>query len=752
MNRTATLTVFCLIMTVILAVAVSGDVPQIINYQGRLTDGSGNPLDTTVSMVFTIYNDSAGPTIIYAETLQTVVVEDGLFNVELGKFKYLPDTVFTDDTRWLGIKVGDDAEISPQTRFISVPYAFHADYSDTAGVALSGPAGQGGWSDDGAVVRLTTGSDNVGIGTSSPTEKLDVSGNIHASGTIKSGSSITIDGTTDEIRSTGGVIGFDDEDLETSGNIRIGNTAAIESGIKLGIRENVGSVSPFIKLYPEQTYPSDLLNPIFEIYNPGYDYTPLSILAAGAIIQSRSNTKAGSVDKSGTIVNQISPEINATFFNAGNVGIGTDSPSEALEVAGTIYSTTGGFRFPDGSIQTSAAGGGITGVYGSDGLTGGGSSGDISLSIADGGVSETKLGDNSVTSEKILDEEIADWDISNSADIAVTKIHGTAVNLIETQTVLGEKTFNGNVYFRDSIMKVNSLGVSIGTENASNGTSLLNIQRTWNTALLKKGLTINATNNFNNTLYGLEVIAQHADPGTPSYYAYGTYSKAVSNVFFRRGIFGRAETFSPGLTTGFSTGVMGEAQYGQIAYGVYGAASDAVINWAGYFSGDVYVTGTLSQGGGVTKIDHPLDPENKYLQHAYIGSNEMKNFYDGTVITDAEGLAVVQLPEYFEAINVDFRYQLTVIGTFAQAIILEEIHDNRFVIKTDQPNVKVSWLVTGIRNDAWSKANQMEAEKEKLSFEKGRYLHPEAFGLDEDKSINYEMRKLNLDASSVSDD
>jgi glutamine amidotransferase PdxT len=80
----------------------------------------------------------------------------------------------------------------------------------------------------------------------------------------------------------------------------------------------------------------------------------------------------------------------------------------------------------------------------------------------------------------------------------------------------------------------------------------------------------------------------------------------------------------------------------------------------------------------------------------------MKNIYDGTVVTDANGDATVNLPAYMEALNDGFRYQLTVIGTFAQAIVATEIKDNRFTIKTSAANVKVSWMVTGIRRDAYA--------------------------------------------------
>jgi hypothetical protein len=113
----------------------------------------------------------------------------------------------------------------------------------------------------------------------------------------------------------------------------------------------------------------------------------------------------------------------------------------------------------------------------------------------------------------------------------------------------------------------------------------------------------------------------------------------------------------------------------------------------------------------------------------------MKNIYDGVVTTDAAGLATVTLPTYFEALNQDFRYQLTVMGVFAQAIVKDEIANNRFSIQTDKPNVKVSWQVTGIRHDAYAKAHPVQVEVDKPASERGRYLTPDAFGQPASRGI-----------------
>jgi hypothetical protein len=171
--------------------------------------------------------------------------------------------------------------------------------------------------------------------------------------------------------------------------------------------------------------------------------------------------------------------------------------------------------------------------------------------------------------------------------------------------------------------------------------------------------------------------------------------------------------------------------------GVLARASDATGigisafggSLAGRFLGDVQVTGTLTKGGGAFQIDHPLDPANKYLLHSFVESPDMMNVYNGNVLLDLQGKATVELPDWFEALNRDFRYQLTSIGAAANVYVAEEIADNRFRIAGGVPHGKVSWQVTGIRQDAWANANRIptEIEKKKVG-EKGLYLHPSAHG------------------------
>ena len=162
---------------------------------------------------------------------------------------------------------------------------------------------------------------------------------------------------------------------------------------------------------------------------------------------------------------------------------------------------------------------------------------------------------------------------------------------------------------------------------------------------------------------------------------------------------------------------------------------------AAQFVGNVTVTGTLSKAAGSFKIDHPLDPENKYLYHSFVESSDMMNVYNGNVLLDAGGEAVVSLPNWFEALNKDFRYQLTCIGGFAGVYIADEITDNRFTIAGGKPGMKVSWQVTGVRRDPFANQNRIKVEEDKPEGERGYYLHPEAYGQPQEKRATPQLKE-----------
>jgi len=97
----------------------------------------------------------------------------------------------------------------------------------------------------------------------------------------------------------------------------------------------------------------------------------------------------------------------------------------------------------------------------------------------------------------------------------------------------------------------------------------------------------------------------------------------------------------------------------------------------------------------------------------------------------------VTLPEWFEALNRDFRYQLTVIGRFAQAIVERKVENNSLTIRTNLANIEVSWQVTGIRKDAFANAHRIPVEQDKPAAERGTYLHPDVFGQPAEKGVDW---------------
>jgi hypothetical protein len=233
--------------------------------------------------------------------------------------------------------------------------------------------------------------------------------------------------------------------------------------------------------------------------------------------------------------------------------------------------------------------------------------------------------------------------------------------------------------------------------------------------------------------------------------SYGTYGLGSTGVWGRStgtganvGVLGSGGTGGTGVYgVGDTWGGLGQSSSASGSGGGFGNSStgDALFTYnqsggyAAFFDGDVDVDGNLSKAAVSFKIDDPIDPANKYLYHSFVESPDMMNIYNGNATTDAQGSAVVQLPEWFETLNRDFRYQLTVIGQFARAIVASKVSNHQFAIKTDKANVEVSWQVTGIRQDAWANAHRIPVEVSKPESDRGLYLHPELFGAPAEKNI-----------------
>jgi hypothetical protein len=223
----------------------------------------------------------------------------------------------------------------------------------------------------------------------------------------------------------------------------------------------------------------------------------------------------------------------------------------------------------------------------------------------------------------------------------------------------------------------------------------------------------------------------------------GVRGLATSATGVTYGVYGSSSSTSGRGVYGVATATTGTI------YGVYGSASTAAAGYAVYANGDMGASGLKP-----FRIDHPDDPENKYLLHYAAESPDVINFYTGKVQLDAQGEAVVELPRYFAKINRDPRYTLTAIGAAMPLLhVAEEIDEDSlkqgedaqpgaealctFRIAGGAPSGKVSWEVKAVRNDRWARLRGAPVEVQKQDLEKGTYQHPELYGQPPEKGMNY---------------
>lgn len=182
-----------------------------------------------------------------------------------------------------------------------------------------------------------------------------------------------------------------------------------------------------------------------------------------------------------------------------------------------------------------------------------------------------------------------------------------------------------------------------------------------------------------------------------------------------RGVFAETASTAGAAVFGHATSNSGSNA------GVIGRTNSLTNGWGVYAEGHLGASGLKA-----FHIDHPLDPANKYLNHFSAEGPEALLIYRGGVVLDAQGEATVELPAYFEAINREFQYQLTPVGGAAPMLhVAAEVNDNRFSIAGGTPGLKVSWTVTGVRNDAFARRHARPVEEPKVGEQVGTYLHPD---------------------------
>jgi hypothetical protein len=417
-------------------------------------------------------------------------------------------------------------------------------------------------------------------------------------------------------------------------------------------------------------------------------------------------------------------------------------------------------KFGGQVVWSSMPGGDISAVRtpAGSGLSGGATEGDVTLEIAlegvtapmlaGGAVFNSKIAADAVTTDKIADATILGTDIKPATTIHVLKLQGGGTTpdqvgvfgaSVTAAGVWGESAATSapgvhgfSPYYRGVLGEAGGAGTGV-----------------WGSSPDGYGVYGISTGNGNWGRLGTPTTGVYGQSASSDgVYGHSTSGEGVHGKSASRfGVYG--ESASSVGVYGSSTSSWGVYGYTENYIGVQGH-NNASGNWGrlgtpgygGSFHGNVNVDGTLTKDAGAFKIDHPLDPGGKYLYHSFVESPDMKNIYDGVATLGAGGEAVVELPEWFDALNRDFRYQLTCLGGFAQVYIAEEIANNRFRIAGGSPGLRVSWQVTGTRQDAWAEAHRIPVEEVKPGAEQGRYRHPELFGQPEELAVEGELSDL----------
>lgn len=258
------------------------------------------------------------------------------------------------------------------------------------------------------------------------------------------------------------------------------------------------------------------------------------------------------------------------------------------------------------------------------------------------------------------------------------------------------------------------------------------------------GANSNTSANVNDDCVGVCGDGKYGVWGQTSWGTAGTFGLNTKTTG-GWGVEGNGFNGTIGLTTfGQGYGVYGEnmdpgTTYNNIGtaglgwVGVWGETNDFATGYGVYSNGDFGCAGTKA-----FVIDHPTDPENKYLKHFSAESPEILNIYRGTTVLNSNGEAIVVLPDYFEAINKNFSYQLTPVGASAPGLFIkQEISNGKFIISGGQVDLKVSWTVYAERNDAYMQKypEKRLVEIEKRDGTKGTYLMPELYNQPESKKV-----------------
>jgi len=623
-------------------------IPSLVPFTGTAVSSEGKPLAGEASMTFMIFKDEAGGEPLWTESQTAAVDSTGHYKVQLGAANPngLPSDLFANgEARWLEIQIAGEAQ-QPRVLLASVPYALKAADATTLGglpasaFALAGAKTASASGLEGPTITSNAASNVTTTGgTANTVAKFSGSNTIVNSILYDNGTEVGIGTTTPSAT------------LTVDGTMTLNGASTLNGGVALPAQGTATA---------SKSYSSQYIKMSTSAYNS----------STKAVVAPRFQLM-------GEVTGNNTASPNGTLNLLASAGPG--APSET----GLYFNTNGTVHFASGQTFPGTGAGTITGVTAGTGLTGGGTSGKVTLNLNTSAI-PTLSGNNTFTGSNIFNASLyenTDVNIdntnANSGGISPGLRFGSASGEgMASQRASGGDNQYGLDFFTDYTrqMSISELG-NVGLGGLGTG-----------------GVTISAF------------------AGSNANAAYLQSSANAATLYIEND----SSNIEPTL---LSTGPNGSCSLDN--------------------AGNLECSGNISGSAKDFKIDDPADPANKYLVHTSIESSEMVNIYSGNVTTDELGIATVQLPDWFEAENADFRYQLTIVGRKAQAWISQEIQGGKFQISSDATNTKVSWQVTGVRQDAYAKAHPLAVEQSKPANERGFYIRPELYGQPKDKQIEW---------------
>ncbi len=673
-------------------ISSAASVPSLINFSGTLTDLNGKPLTGTFGVTFYLYKDDQGGAPLWLETQNVQADRTGHYNVMLGSTRSagLPADIFVaGQARWLSVQPQGQKEF-PRVMLLSVPYALKAGDAQTVGglppsaFVLAAPA----------TSAAATSAESAA--TAPPPAAITGSG-------------------------TAGFL------PDFTGAATIGNSAVFQSGASPTAKIGINTNAPTTTL---DVHGGTVIRGIFTLPATGTATASAGKSSEPESFQASSFSSSSSAAVAQTFRWQAEPANNNTSTPSATLnllyGLGAATPTET----GLRIGPKGIIAFAPG--QTFPGNGTITGVTAGTDLTGGGTTGTVTLNLDTTKVPRLAAA-NTFTANQTVNGTVTATSFSGNG-ASLTNINAVTLGGLAPGAyaqLAANNTFTGSEQRFNNTVIVGPITSFTEGELAA-GASSPN-----NPGMGAVGFTV-ATGSSQDGGTGIVTFGGSGDTST-TFNTGGAGISAEGGGGFNGGtaVFGLGGGGGPcciGSTDGdggFFEGGSNSLSSGDGVYALTGSG------YAGNFQGSINVTGTIFAGTKDFKIDHPLDPANKYLLHASVESSEMMNIYSGNVTTDAQGEATVRLPDWFEVVNTDFRYQLTVIGQFAQAIIGRKIENHEFAIRTNAPNVEVSWQVTAVRHDRFAQANPLVVEQQKEPRARGFYVHPELYGAPANKQIEW---------------